>query len=430
MSNGGGAGAPPPAGRRSRAAGVRLIAVICAAEVLSMAGSTTFPALLPTFVAVWDLTNAEAGWLSGVYFAGYVAAVPVLVSLTDREDARRIYLASTLVIAVAWLAFALLAGGFWTAMVCQILGGIGLAGTYMVGLRMLTDRVGGGRQQSRGVAWYTAHFSIGTSVSVLVAGEAADLFGWQAAFLAAAGGGLLAFVLVFALVPAAGPPAREESHGSVFDPRPVIRNRPALAYILGYAAHVWELFGFRAWVVAFLTFALGAGAMETGLEGGSAGGWALKPTQAATAILLLGLPASILGNELAIRFGRRRLVTAVMLASGTMALGVGWLSGLPPAWLVAILAVYGVVIMADSSALTAGAVAAAQPARKGATMALHAFLGFGAGTVSPLAFGLVLDLAGGARDGAAWGLAFGLMGLGVLLGPLAVRWFGRGPAGS
>jgi MFS family permease len=33
----------------------------------------------------------QAGWISSAFFAGYVAAVPLLVGLTDRFDARRIY---------------------------------------------------------------------------------------------------------------------------------------------------------------------------------------------------------------------------------------------------------------------------------------------------------------------------------------------------
>src|SRR5690606_41586145 len=32
-------------------------------------------------------------------------------------------------------------------------------------------------------------------------------------------------------------------------------NRRALAYSLAYAAHMWELHGFRAWLVAYLVFA-------------------------------------------------------------------------------------------------------------------------------------------------------------------------------
>jgi len=37
----------------------------------------------------------------------------------------------------------------------------------------------------------------------------------------------------------------------------------------------------------------------------------------------------------------------------------------------------------------------------------------------------VLDLGGGTGSGLAWGLAFGLLGLGVLTGPLVLALMGR-----
>ena len=72
----------------------RLIAAACGIEILGMGAFATFPALLGTFRTEWALSNTAAGWIAGVYFVGYVAAVAVLTALTDRVDARRIYLVS------------------------------------------------------------------------------------------------------------------------------------------------------------------------------------------------------------------------------------------------------------------------------------------------------------------------------------------------
>ncbi len=93
----------------------------------------------------------------------------------------------------------------------------------------------------------------------------------------------------------------------------------------------------------------------------------------------------------------------------------------------AVLVLHHALLMGDSSALTAGAVAHARPGRRGATMAVHSLLGFGTGVISPLAFGAILDLAGGAENLVAWGLAFLLLGLGpVLLGLPVLARMGRG----
>lgn len=388
-----------------------LVALLCLAQVLGMAGNATFPALIPTFRLEWGLDNAEAGWLGGLYYAGYVAAVPLLVALTDARDARAIYLLSSLAGSLSLLGFAFLAEGFWSALPFRLLGGVGLAGTYMVGLRLLSDRLPAA-WQSRGVGWYTAHFSIGASLSVLLAGEAARRLDWPAAFwiaglLTAASG-----VLVLLVTRPLGPIERPPRQGHPLDLRPALRNRRALGYNLGYACHIWELFGFRAWLVAFLVFALGAG---------SEGYLGLSATQLATLLLLIGMPASVVGAYQAERRGRRRVVSLVLLASASLALLLGFAAALPLPLLLLLLVAYALLVMADSGALTAGAVLAAEPERKGATMAVHALFGFGAGFLSPVVFGLVLDAAGGDGAVAAWGLAFASLGAGALLGPLVLR---------
>src|SRR5215470_11763880 len=124
----------------------RFVAAMVTAEVLGMLGISAFAALLPTFTAAWGLSATEAGWISGLYYAGYVAAVPVLTAATDRIDPRRIYLAATALGGIANAGFALTAQGFWSAVAWQILSGIGLAGTYMPGLKALTDRITGPHQ--------------------------------------------------------------------------------------------------------------------------------------------------------------------------------------------------------------------------------------------------------------------------------------------
>src|SRR5579883_640892 len=127
----------------ARMSAARFAAAMVAAEVLGMLGISSFAALLPEFTREWSLSATEAGWISGLYYAGYIVAVPVLTALTDRVDPRRIYLASTALGGLANLGFALHASGFWSAVFWQVLSGIGLAGTYMPGLKALTDRVSG-----------------------------------------------------------------------------------------------------------------------------------------------------------------------------------------------------------------------------------------------------------------------------------------------
>ena len=77
---------------RQKLSPVSLLIVLCIAQILSMAGIANFAVLLNELSAEWSLTSTQAGWIGGIYFAGYVAAVPFLVGLTDVVGARRIYL--------------------------------------------------------------------------------------------------------------------------------------------------------------------------------------------------------------------------------------------------------------------------------------------------------------------------------------------------
>jgi len=384
----------------------RVIGWMCAAHVASMLGFATYATLLPRLQDEWGMNNSQAGFISGMFFAGYMAAVPLLTSLTDRVDARRIYLVSSIVVAAALTGFALLVSGVNSAALLQLLAGAGIAGTYMPGLRALTDNVRGTRAQGRAVSFYTAVFGLGTSLSILLAGRIADAMGWQWAFGVTALGPLVAGMMVLWGLPARKPERAHASH--VLDFRPVLASREVRPYIFGYAVHCWELFGSRSWLVAFLVFA-----QEFQVSEG-AGPAAWTAVTIAAVGNLFGPVASILGNEFAMRRGRERLIATVMLASGVLTCALGFGAFLPWYALAAVAMLHMSLVMGDSSALTAGVVARAGERIRGATMAVHSMLGFGAGFVAPLVFGVVLDLAGGKLSPVAWGFAFASLGVAAI----------------
>src|SRR5690348_7199938 len=99
--------------RPTRASAARLVALVCAAQVLVQIGAFYWPALLPDMMRRWSLSNSEAGWITSAFYAAYMVSVPVLVTLTDRIDAKRIYLFGVGCTTLAHLLFGLLADGFW-----------------------------------------------------------------------------------------------------------------------------------------------------------------------------------------------------------------------------------------------------------------------------------------------------------------------------
>jgi len=390
---------------------VTLLVMLCIAQVLAMTSFANFAALLPDFVVLWDLSNTEAGWIGGIYYAGYVTAVPLLVGMTDSVDSKRIYLFSIGIGVIASLGYAVLAEGFWSAMVFRFFSGVALAGTYMPGLQILNDRLSADDRQ-RTLPWYLSAFSLGTAASFYMTGWFGARFEWPLVFLLAGIAQLACLILVLTTVAPRKPNVLKTDDRHPLDFRPVFTNRAAVAYIWGYTGHTYELFAYRAWIVAFLAFAAAVSGTVVGSEA--------IATYAAV-FSLVGMPASVFGAYLEMHGDRRRTVSVVMGVSVIMGCSLGFLGAAPFMLVVLIAGLYSGFIMGDSAALTGGTVAAARDGERGATLAMHSVWGFSGGFLGPLMVGLVLDLAGGRHSTVGWGLAFVTMAAGSLLALAGLR---------
>lgn len=381
---------------------------MCVGQLGSLLPHVVVPSILAAFlIPEWHLTGAEAGLLAGSGAAGYMLTVPFLAALTDRIDARKILIAGSALNALGTLLFGVFASGLWSGVLFNAIVGVGFAGAYMPGLKALTDRLPPG-DSSRAVTLYTSSFSLGVGLSFLVSQLVAESWGWRSAFLVTAVGPVL-MLLVCLLLPAVEP---KPAQGRLLDFAPVFRNKTAMGFVLGYGAHCFELYGIRTWLVAFWTFVV--------LRHGEAS--IFTPIVVSVVFSLLAMPASIVGNELALKFGRHRAITAVMLSSAVVALLIGLFADNSPALLLPLLLVYALTVPADSGALTSGMTMAADPRYRGATMAMHSTVGFSLSALGAWGIGIALDCAGGPSDPSAWMAAFSVLALGILLGPLALYW--------
>lgn len=373
-----------------------LVTILCVALVLVMVGFMPVAAVLPAIFADWGITETEAGWLSGIYFGGYALGVPVLLPLTDRIDARRVLLGGALLCAVSGFGFAWLADGLWSGVLFRVIGGIGLAGFHFPGLKLLSDRLAGAAQR-RGSATYVSMFSFGGAVSFLGAGAIEAWLGWKAVFTISGWGALAAFLLVLFLIPPAGrrtaPPV-----GAFLDLPAVLRNRDARRYIAAYFGHVWEVFAMRGWSVALLAYS----AAQPG--NGAFAGWNMAMVSGAISLLMM--PTSFGMAELSARYGRVRVITAATVATSLLAILLAVFNTGPFILVLVLVAAYFMAGFGDTATLAAGVVAAADPHVRGATLAVYALVGFVGGMAGPVAFGIVLDFAGGRADPDAWAWAF------------------------
>jgi len=216
-------------------------------------------------------------------------------------------------------------------------------------------------------------------------------------------------------------PRGNSRHGQdtrpLLDFRPVLANRDALLLIIGYAAVIWGCVGLRQWIIVFLTFC--------------AGDQAAVPAQAwmilivGALISFLGVPAGLIGNELSIRYGLRNIASLVFLLSAIAGGLFGFTAMLPYVIVLVLSVVAGSIVQGNFSNLTSGVLAVAVPRYRGATIGLYSCIGFAAGFLGTLLFGVTLDLFGGTSHLAAWILSFGTCGLACLAGAAATMFLPR-----
>jgi MFS family permease len=372
------------------------------AQTGALLGFACYAVVLTTLQEEWQLSNLESGLIASAFFFGYMLTVPLATALTDRVDARKVYLIGGLSATCGLLGMAFFAFNFWTALIFMAINGAGLAGTYMPGLKILSDRIETG-ELTRHIAFYTAFFGIGTGFSYLCSGWILNGLGWHYVFGIIALGPFSAFLIVLLFIPSLqhekwkGP-----IHIRLHDIFPVdkwklvLQDKNASGFIFGYTAHSLELFASRSWIVAFFAFC-------TAVTGET---FFLAATTLAGVINFFGVPSSILGNEIALRIGRQKWVCIVMLTSAVLGILLACSTG-QSWWLIFALASgHAIFIMADSSTLTAGLVVSAKENIKGAAMGLHSLMGFGGGLLGPAIFGFVLDISGSRASQTSWVWAY------------------------
>lgn len=372
------------------------------AQTCALLGFACYAVVLTTLQEEWHLSNLQSGLIASAFFFGYMLAVPLATALTDRVDARKVYLIGGISSTCGLLGMSLFADNFWTALFFMSINGAGLAGTYMPGLKILSDRIQSG-ELTRHIAFYTAFFGIGTGFSYLCSGWILSALGWEYVFGLIALGPFSAFLIVLLFIPAL---QHEKWKGPInirlHDIFPVgkwklvLQDKNAAGFIFGYTAHTLELFASRSWIVAFFAFCAAV----------SGESFILAATTLAGVINFFGVPASILGNEIALKVGRQKWVCIVMLTSAVLGIAFACSTG-HSWWLIVALAIaHAIFIMADSSTLTAGLVISAQADIKGAAMGLHSLMGFGGGLLGPAIFGFVLDISGSRASQIAWVWAY------------------------
>jgi len=390
----------------------------CIAYGFIMLVFLNYAAVLPLVQREWGLSNSAAGLIFSAYQVGYIFSATVLTYLTDRFRARTIFLVSASWSVIANILFAMFAVDETTAIIYRALAGLGMGGTYMPGLKLVADRFPS-EERGRAVGYFTSAFVFGAAASTLLTGVIGGLAGWRLAILTTAMGTMVGTLLCLILLQDdRGVPAADRSRRLRLE---VLQQKPALLLMIAYGAHMWEQYGMRAWMAAFLTVAF----LNSGYGKGESAAYAGSLT---AIIVAAGGFSTWLAGMLSDRLGRTRTTRAIMLTSAVFSLSFGWLLGLPTWLLVAVGIAYSFFVVAETPVLSAGLTELVPAHSVGAAMGLQTLIGFLAATASPTVFGWVLDWTNAyATPATSWGWAFTMLGVGALVGPLAVTMARRYP---
>lgn len=353
---------------------------------------TSYVAALPLIREEWNLNNTGAGGIYASSLAGYALAALIILPLTDRVGPKRVLLcAATLSVGIHVL-FPLLAFDVYSAATLQALDGVVYVGVYMPSVRIASERF---RGRGRGLAvglMVTAFYAAG-SASIAATGALMSLMSWRAAYLT------MALIPLFAL-PVALITLRSYTYKPIAATGRlnlnVLRFPAVKPLIAGYSLHSAELFSSRVWVPSFLAMIL----LSRGYSVESAAVTAATTAGIAFAVGSLG---PVMGGAFSDRIGRVRAAVIIFAMSGALAATFGWLGEASWGFIVFMAIVYSWTVGADSAVYTT-AITEAVPRRiLGSALALQGFVGIAAGAVTPVLFGVILDLAPSRLE---WGVGF------------------------
>jgi MFS family permease len=319
--------------------------------------------------------------------------------------------------AVLSVAFAVFARDYLSGLILYTLVALAMGGSYTTGLMILADQYPV-RERGRATGFYIASSSLGLVLSLGLSGWAIPVGGYQLSFLSTAlcsvVGCVLVWITLFRMQPAAREPQERQGLRSE-----VLTNRPALLLIGAYTCHCWELLGMWAWTPAFLAayFTL------RGMEGVGAAGVASYVT---ASFHVAGIFASFWMGTLSDRLGRGRVILIASGVSTLCSFVFGWSIGWALILVMLIGLLYAFFALGDSPVLSVALTEVVSPFYLGTAFGLRSLLGFGAGAISPVVFGAVLDWTNPHGQYLTWGWAFltlGVPGLGTVW---AAYWMRRG----
>jgi MFS family permease len=284
-----------PVGREFARLGRRALAVLTLINLFNYLDRWIVAALAESMKhSELQLSDTQLGSLMTGFIIVYMIAAPLFGSLGDARSRTRLLGLGVAIWSVA-TALAGLATGYASLFAARAAVGVGEAAYGTISPALLADYFPRERR-GRVFAIFFAAIPIGSALGYIVGGLIDHYFGWRQAFFVAGVPGLVLAALALRLYDpprgaqdAAGGPA-SGAHGVSLGSAAraayaaLVRNRPYVLTVLGYAAYTFAIGALAFWTPAFLertrgipkaqaTVQFGAIVVVTGFIGTYAGGW-------------------------------------------------------------------------------------------------------------------------------------------------------------
>ena len=236
------------------------------------------------------LSDTQLGSLMTGFIIVYMIAAPLFGSLGDARSRTRLLGLGVAIWSVA-TALAGLATSYASLFAARAAVGVGEAAYGTISPALLADYFPRERR-GRVFAIFFAAIPIGSALGYIVGGLVDHYFGWRQAFFVAGVPGLVLAALALRLYDpprgaqdgVAGPDAVSLGGAARAAYAALVRNRPYILTVLGYAAYTFAIGALAFWTPAFLertrgipkaqaTVQFGAIVVVTGFIGTYAGGW-------------------------------------------------------------------------------------------------------------------------------------------------------------
>jgi MFS family permease len=368
---------------------------ICSMLFLMLIPFSCYVVALPLLQEEWGLGNAAGAAVFSSYLLGSALSSLLVVPLADRIPPRWLLVACVAASVGSHVLFPLVATGAGTASLLRLVAGAGHAGAYVLGIRLVFERVDGG-VRGRAVGLFVSFGFAGTTLSYLFMGEAMARLGlWRDAYGAVALLALpsVALALLVTRGTVSSAPAAVRRTGRL--DLAVLKERPLFLFTVAYALHAAELYVARLW----FPLLLGASFLSAGATSEEA---LARGARLSGLMFTLGVPAVFFGGTLSDRLGRARSAALIFAASGLMSMAAGWLVAFP-GLLVALGFLYGFATAADSAIYSTAVVELAPKEAVGSAQAVQSFVGYLVAALAPVGAGRILDATSSTTG---WGLAF------------------------